>query len=161
MAFPVTVVNPSTRAVPVVVTKPIQAMPRITTTQTFSYAIQPAGDQSSLNFGFLLPMESILETICYRSAFSSTLILTVNFAASVPPAVLGAVQGATIVPQSDGRFHFVLLSIPPSKAIAFTSMTNIYTPGQTRIDVTLATPDGSIISFSSPGVLTFQFHQIS
>jgi len=159
MAFPVTVVNPPSRPVPVDVTKqPIQVSPTVTTIQSFTYAIQPLGNQPNINFGFVLSSDSVLETIAYYSATSPVLILTMYFHSWAPPAVLGAVQGATIVPQPDARFHFVLSPAAGTSVIAFTTVTNINIT-QTRIDIDLSTPNSANIPASAAGALTFQFHQ--
>jgi len=159
MAFPVTVVNPSSRPVPVDVIKIVQVRPINTTIQSFSYAIQPLGNAPVINFGFMLPAESILEAVGYIANASPALRLTLLFASWAPPAVLGAVQGANIVPQPDARFHFELMPFPGTSAIGFATMANIDSPGQTRIDVSLATPDGTNIPVTATGVLSLQFHQ--
>ncbi len=155
MNFQVTVVNPASKPIPV----DLKHQP-ITTIESFTYIVQPNGNQPIVNFGFLVASDSILEAISYYSAASPVLTLTLFCPASVPPAVLGAVQGANIVPQADARFHFVLSPTitPTPSVIAFTTMTNMYIT-QVRLDVTLATLDGANIPASAAGQLTLQLRK--
>ncbi len=157
MNFNVTVVNPSSKPIPI--NQPISVYP-MGSTESFTYIIEPTGNQATLNFGILISSDSTLETIGYYSGASPQLILNVYLKASSPPAVLGAVQGANIVPQPDARFHFVLSPIVVSthSVIAFTTMTNIHV-NQERIDIDLSTPDGTNIPSSATGILTLQFRK--
>jgi hypothetical protein len=128
--------------------------------ESFTYVIEPAGSHPMLNFGLIISSDSILETIGYYSEKSPLLILNLNFNASNPPAVLGVVQGANIIPQADARFHFVLSPaiISANSTIAFTTMTNIRI-NQERLDITITTPDGTNIPSTAKGQLTLQFRK--
>lgn len=158
MNFNVTVVNPPSKPIPI--SQPISVSPIVTSIDLFTYIIEPNGNQPILNFGFLISSDSILETISYYATTSPTLILNLYFKASNPPDILGATQGANIVPQPDARFHFVLTPIITStqSVIAFTTMTNICI-NQGRLDITISTPDGTNIPSSATGQLTFQFRK--
>jgi hypothetical protein len=161
MNFQVTVTNPASKPVPVDVrNQPIQVLPVLAISDSFTYIIRPNGNQPIANFGFLVPSDSMLEAISYYSAASPFLTLTLYAPASVPPAVLGAVQGAGIVPQSDTRFHFALSPTVTAgrSVIAFTTMTNMRI-NQVRLDVTVATLDGANIPATAAGELTFQFRK--
>ena len=161
MNFPVTVTNPASKPVPVDVQKqPISVSAVLTTIESFTYIIQPAGNQPTLNFGFLVASDVIFEAVSYYSAASPLLCLTLYCPASAPPAVLGAVQGANVVPQADARFHFVLSPVvtPGHSTIAFTAITNMHV-NQVRLDVTLATADGANIPALATGELTLQFRK--
>ena len=157
MAFPVTVVNPSAKPVPVEVTsQPIQVSSILTAIQSFTYAIEPTGNQPLINFGFLLPSDSLLETVGYHSATSPGLS---------PHHLFSFIGSARNLGRSTGRHHrasarctlsFVLSPLPGTSAIAFTAIANINV-NQTRIDIAIATPDGTNIPASAAGALTFQF----
>ncbi len=158
MNFNVTVVNPPSKPIPI--NQPISVSPVSTSIDSFTYIIEPNGTQSTLNFGFLITSDSILENVGYYAAASPQLILNLYFKASNPPAVLGEIQGANVVPKPDARFHFVLTPIITSRqsVIAFTAMTNIHI-NQERLDITISTPDGSNIPSSAIGELSFQFRK--
>jgi hypothetical protein len=128
--------------------------------ESFTYVIEPNGSEPTILFGLLISSDSILETIGYYAATSPLLILNLYFHACTPPAVLGAIQGANIVPQPDARFHFVLQPAITSmhSVIAFTTMTNIHI-NQERLTIEISTPDGTNIPSSATGQLTFQFRK--
>jgi len=158
MNFNVTVVNPPSKPIPI--SQPVSVSLVSTSIDSFTYVIEPTGSQATLNFGLLISSDAILEAIGYYAAKSPQLILDLYFKASNPPAVLGSVQGANIVPQGDARFHFVLSPTIPAtpSVIAFTTMTNIHI-NQERLDITISTPDGTNIPSSANSALTLQFRK--
>jgi hypothetical protein len=158
----VTVVNPSSKPIPVNVSnQPISVSPVLTPIESFTYIIEPHGDQPIVNFGILIGSDSILEAISYYSATSPLLTLTLYLKAWAPPAVLGAIQGADIIPQPDARFHFILspTTMPPAQSvIAFTAMTNIHINNE-RLDITIHRPDDTNIPSTATANLTLQFRK--
>ena len=154
MNFNVTVVNPPSKPIPI--GQPVSVSLVSTSIDSFTYVIEPTGNQAKLNFGLLISSDAILETIGYYAAKSPQLILDLYCKASNPPAVLGVILGANFVPQSDARFHFVLS--PTNSVIAFTTMTNIHI-NQERLNITISTLDGTNIPSSATGALTLQFRK--